>query len=174
MYKEDELAREYLRSKEPATLYGTRVNEAAMEMHKLLSTLQVYVDEMQPAALKALTTSGLMSTNPELLFELYGDEAVPMLSSHRHVFNAASVIHCLQHAGMLKSDAHLRDAIKLSLYQALPSGLIPPMIEALEHQRSPGKIRSVGGGFFWILPTCWYVAKMLLPTSNKVKRMQGG
>mmetsp|Transcript_21286 Transcript_21286/g.66633 ORF Transcript_21286/g.66633 Transcript_21286/m.66633 type:complete len:207 (-) Transcript_21286:17-637(-) len=31
--KEDELAREYLRSKEPATLYGTRVNEAAMEMH---------------------------------------------------------------------------------------------------------------------------------------------
>ena len=40
---------------------------------------------------------------------------------------------------MLKSDAHLRDAIKLSLYQALPSGLIPPMIEALENQRTPDK-----------------------------------
>ena len=114
-------------------------SEAAMEVHKLLSTLQVYVDEMQPAALKALTTSGLMSTNPELLFELYGDEAMPMLSSHRHVFKAASIIHCLQHAGMLKSDAHLHDAIKLSLYQALPSGMIPPMIEALENQCSPDK-----------------------------------
>lgn len=58
-------------------------SEAAMEVHKLLSTLQEYVDEMQPAGLKALTTSGLMSTNPELLFEAYGGEAMPMLSSGR-------------------------------------------------------------------------------------------
>ena len=112
-----------------------------MEIHRLASTLQQYVDELQPNQLGAITKSTLNREYPEAYFELLGNVSRSG-KREQHVFKSTAVIHCLRHADLLKSDGTIEKSIELSLHQILPGALLPVVLDFM-HISSPPSASSI-------------------------------